>query len=512
MDRTTANCRLGLRYLILFITIATVVSETTCPSRCTCTDDDVDCSDLELTEIPTDLPTTATSIDLSGNAITALNGSAFSDLSGLMTLDLTDNLILDIEDNAFGLLGNLEVLKLANNSLKVIKALTLSGLNNLQILQLSFNPDLEISEGALQVASTLVTLEMNGCGVDAGRYDFSDMRSLRSLELSYCDLHQIDPEKFKNLESLESLDLSDNKFQVFPCETITELRKLTVLNCRNNDIDLHEGKLLTEPSMLTVLHLDNNAINAIHEKTLHDMRQLQNLTLTNNGLRTLPETMFTGIPAIGKLSLSLAGNRLDCDCELRWMLSWIHENEIDDVRCVEPEQNKFHVLKMLEPEQLACPPYEIAGQHIYRALEGEDVTMGCPIFIDDYTTVHWSSDCGELVPIPSTFPFEYPYSINEDHALIIDSVTTDACDTYVCQAQTTAGSLTTELTLEVLEATNNLNGVIIALSVGMTVFALLVVVALVMLGLRHRRDRPEDRPTTGPYSNLTEPLTEMADE
>jgi Leucine-rich repeat (LRR) protein len=68
----------------------------------------------------------------------------------------------------------------------------------------------------------------------AWRYFFRDLHSLKHLDLSYCDIVNLDSEAFTNLQALEFLDLSNNKLwnfdQVESCifQTLPALAYLTL--------------------------------------------------------------------------------------------------------------------------------------------------------------------------------------------------------------------------------------------------------------------------------------------
>ncbi|KAJ8026804.1 Leucine-rich repeat and immunoglobulin-like domain-containing nogo receptor-interacting protein 1 [Holothuria leucospilota] len=448
--------------LTLIVFLATKNARATCPSRCVCNSEDVvDCSDSGIADVPTNIPSTATTIDLSYNSISGLKKDDFENASNWQSLDLSNNKISEIGNGTFEVFENLQFMNLSSNTIQGIPQETFAGLNGLKTLDLSFNPAMTLIEGALQIMPSLTSISLSGCPT-ARSYKFSDIGTLQHLLLTQCEIHTLQPDNFRYLGELVLLDLSDNKITDFPSETIGELRKLEVLHMDRNDVDLSKGKLLSQFSAITNLTLDENEIRSIHQETLHDMRQLQQLSLVDNKLRSLPESMFNGIPVTGSIDLDLAGNPLNCDCNLRWMTSWIRDNNVDDVVCDAPYAVQYKQLRSLKADELACVPWEVPGQHIYHAVEGDDVTMICPLYTDEYTVVTWSTDCGEVVEIPSTIPFTPPYSIDENHSLVISKVTKSLCETYICEAQTSAGSLSTELTLNIKTASNDLHGVVVA--------------------------------------------------
>lgn len=61
----------------------------------------MDCSSKDLAEIPLNLPSFTTELNLSGNKLRVIPSRAFVSLVQLQKLDLADNEISKIEENAF---------------------------------------------------------------------------------------------------------------------------------------------------------------------------------------------------------------------------------------------------------------------------------------------------------------------------------------------------------------------------------------------------------------------------
>ena len=115
-----------------------------------------DKSHSSLTDIPDDIPDSATSIYLCCNYITRIRTNAFYDLPVCMTLDLRKNRIYEIEDHAFVGLATLWTLDLRSNDLTELRSKTFSGLYHLKTLTLSYNKISTIHPGALTNLSYLM--------------------------------------------------------------------------------------------------------------------------------------------------------------------------------------------------------------------------------------------------------------------------------------------------------------------------------------------------------------------
>ncbi|XP_059892847.1 leucine-rich repeat-containing protein 3B [Gadus macrocephalus] len=97
---------------------------TSCSKNCYCSESEaggktVRCSNLQLTEIPDDLPNDTRRVYLDFNLFTAVPANAFAGLPYLATLDLSHNELAQLEPGAFRGLGNtLQFLDLSSNKLK----------------------------------------------------------------------------------------------------------------------------------------------------------------------------------------------------------------------------------------------------------------------------------------------------------------------------------------------------------------------------------------------------------
>ena len=87
--------------------------EETCPTECTCEENILVCSNLDLKEIPTTiLAEKVMSFDFSHNKLTCLKDSAFRDYRDLEILNLSENEMEKVDPGAFhglALLNNIDL-------------------------------------------------------------------------------------------------------------------------------------------------------------------------------------------------------------------------------------------------------------------------------------------------------------------------------------------------------------------------------------------------------------------
>ncbi|KAI8483936.1 hypothetical protein Bbelb_383260 [Branchiostoma belcheri] len=177
------------------------------------------CSNRGLSSVPQDLPTSITSLTLSGNYITTLSQSDFSRYSSLTTLQLQYNQISVINSGAFYSLTVLTKLWLSSNELPSLRKDTFVGLDSLQILRLNSNNIHSIEAGA-----------------------FNATPQLRELWLRYNNIVSITAGVLVNLPRLQHIDLSDNDISTFPVEALSNL------NTSGLGVNMNSNQMETLPS------------------------------------------------------------------------------------------------------------------------------------------------------------------------------------------------------------------------------------------------------------------------
>uniref|UniRef100_A0A3B3ZU53 TIR domain-containing protein n=1 Tax=Periophthalmus magnuspinnatus TaxID=409849 RepID=A0A3B3ZU53_9GOBI len=171
------------------------------------------CTQKQLTNIPTDIPKSATDINLARNDIHIIRQTDLTGFYKLETLSLEMNKISHIEDGAFSDLSALTFLYLSFNQLTNLTDHMFKGLSNLSTLAIDTNQIHSISKFAFKPLNKLHTLRLTYNSLVS-----SDVAKILILALAGNDLTVFEPENcpflFLNLTNLE-LDM-------------TPLRKLSV--------------------------------------------------------------------------------------------------------------------------------------------------------------------------------------------------------------------------------------------------------------------------------------------
>ncbi|TNM91696.1 hypothetical protein fugu_020076 [Takifugu bimaculatus] len=176
--------------LLLSLCLGSRPSVATCPMSCLCASDIISCSSGNLSVLPFDLPGYATWLDLSHNALAALQVGWISGSFGrLVTLVLNRNSVRLIGPEAFAAMPRLAHLDLSSNQIKELNSSIFAGLNELKELLLFGNQISQIEPGAFTGLHRLHRFYLSGNRLKnfpLGLFsETGGPRNLSLLDLSY---------------------------------------------------------------------------------------------------------------------------------------------------------------------------------------------------------------------------------------------------------------------------------------------------------------------------------------
>ncbi|XP_052273899.1 slit homolog 1 protein-like isoform X2 [Dreissena polymorpha] len=218
---------------------------------------------------------------------------------------------------------------------------------------------------------------------------FADLRNLHTLDIGYNKLSYIGPRAFSNMPNLTDLRLTDQ-----PTTTINihadafvgienSLQHLLLSNIRFNystfwtilpsltqllELNLENTALTVIPdyafrynNKLTKLYLSNNKLNIVKQESFYGPKTtLAEVHLNGNQLNTLDACVFSDFST--KPMFFISFNKLDCDCRLLWLLSWIAQDrdpntfvEVYIGPCISPQQFSNRYLNKDIKESELCP-------------------------------------------------------------------------------------------------------------------------------------------------------------
>ncbi|XP_073940024.1 leucine-rich repeat-containing G-protein coupled receptor 5 isoform X5 [Castor canadensis] len=300
-----------------------------CPRHCQCEPDGrmllrVDCSDLGLSELPSNLSVFTSYLDLSmnnisqllpnplhglrfleelrlaGNALRYIPKGAFTGLCSLKVLMLQNNQLRQVPTDALQNLRSLQSLRLDANHISYVPPSCFSGLHSLRHLWLDDNALTEIPVQALKSLSALqaMTLALNKIH-HIPDYAFGNLSSLVVLHLHNNRIHSLGKKCFDGLYNLETLDLNYNNLDEFPTaiRTLSNLKELTL----NGASQITEFPDLTGTANLESLTLTGAQISSLPQTVCDQLLNLQVLDLSYNLLEDLPS--FSACQKLQKIDL-----------------------------------------------------------------------------------------------------------------------------------------------------------------------------------------------------------------
>uniref|UniRef100_A0A2K6F5U7 Leucine rich repeat containing G protein-coupled receptor 5 n=2 Tax=Propithecus coquereli TaxID=379532 RepID=A0A2K6F5U7_PROCO len=303
-----------------------------CPTHCQCEPDGrmllrVDCSDLGLSELPSNLSVFTSYLDLSMNNISHLPPNPLPSLRFLEELRLAGNALTYIPKGAFAGLYSLKVLMLQNNQLRQVPTEALQNLRSLQSLRLDANhisyvppscfsglhslrhlwlDDNALTEIPVQAFRSLSALQAMTLALNKIHhipdYAFGNLSSLVVLHLHNNRIRSLGKKCFDGLHSLETLDLNYNNLDEFPT-AIRTLSNLKELHFYDNPIQFVGRSAFQHLPELRTLTL-NGASQITEFPDLTGTANLESLTLTGAQISSLPQTVCDQLPNLQVLDLS----------------------------------------------------------------------------------------------------------------------------------------------------------------------------------------------------------------
>ncbi|XP_062931631.1 leucine-rich repeat-containing G-protein coupled receptor 5 isoform X2 [Cynocephalus volans] len=283
-----------------------------CPTHCQCEPDGrmllrVDCSDLGLAELPSNLSVFTSYLDLSMNNISQLPPSPLHSLRFLEELRLAGNALTYIPKGAFAGLHSLKVLMLQNNQLRQVPSEALQNLGSLQSLRLDANHISYVPPSCFSGLHSLRHLWLDDNALtEIPVQAFRSLSALQAMTLALNKIHHIPDYAFGNLSSLVVLHLHNNRILSLGKKCFDGLHSLETLDLNYNNLDEFPTAIKTL-SNLKELHFYDNPIQFVGRSAFQHLPELRTLTL--NGASQITE--FPDLTGTGSLeSLTLTGAQI----------------------------------------------------------------------------------------------------------------------------------------------------------------------------------------------------------
>ncbi|KAF4010410.1 hypothetical protein G4228_001790 [Cervus hanglu yarkandensis] len=219
----------------------------------------------ELETIPNLGPVTANitllSFELNRNKIKNVDGLTFQGLGALKSLKMQRNGVTRLMDGAFWGLSSMEILQLDHNNLTEITKGWLYGLLMLQELHLSQNAINRISPDAWEFCQKLSELDLTYNHLS--RLDdssFLGLSLLNTLHIGNNRVSYIADCAFRGLSSLKTLILQGNRIRSITKKAFTGLDALEHLDLSDNAIMSLQGNAFSQMKKLQQLHLNTSSL------------------------------------------------------------------------------------------------------------------------------------------------------------------------------------------------------------------------------------------------------------
>ncbi|KAM6981365.1 leucine-rich repeat neuronal protein 1 [Aplochiton taeniatus] len=461
----------------------------------------VDCNDLRLTHIPTNLSTETQVLLLQSNAISHTNRELEA-LFNLTELDLSQNNFSSVEAVGLGSMGQLTTLHLEENQISQLPDHCLQDLSNLQELYINHNQISSISPGAFSGLQSLLRLHLNsnrlrvidsrwfeatpnleilmiGENPVIGLLDmnFKPLGSLRSLVLAGMDLTDLPGNTLVGLENLESISFYDNKLVKIPQLALQKVPNLKFLDLNKNPVHkLQEGDFrnmlrlkelginnmaelvsidrysLDNLPELTKLEATNNPkLSYIHRLAFRDVPSLESLMLNSNALNALYHRTVEGLPNLREISLHT--NPLRCDCVIQWMSSnrtTVRFMEPLAMLCSSPPElrgQQVREVRLLDSSEQCLPliSHDTFPSHLSLEL-GMSISLDCRAMSEPEPDIYWVSPLGSKITVDTV---SQRYHLSSDGTLRLSHVQVEDSGRYTCVAQNTEGADTRVSTIRV---------------------------------------------------------------
>uniref|UniRef100_A0A8C7MDX1 Leucine rich repeats and immunoglobulin like domains 1 n=1 Tax=Oncorhynchus kisutch TaxID=8019 RepID=A0A8C7MDX1_ONCKI len=277
-------------------------SDLPCAQNCTCTGDSVDCSHLDLTDTPLDLP--IQTVALHHNKIRTIDGRRMRDLISVETLDLSNNDITEVRVQGFPAGLQIKDLYLSNNKIQFLEAGALDQLSStLQVLRLSRNRISQVPVKGFQLPK-LTQLELNRNRVrQVEGLTFQGLASLEVLKLQRNNISKLTDGAFWGLAKMKVLHLDYNSLREVNSGSLYGLSSLLQLFLSNNSISHINPDGWRFCQRLRELNLSYNNLSRLDEGSLAVLGDLHTLRLGHNAISHITEGAFRGLKALRLLEL-----------------------------------------------------------------------------------------------------------------------------------------------------------------------------------------------------------------
>ena len=362
-----------------------------------------------------------TGLYLEENNVKVLPANVFSGLS-LQDLYLEGNAMEELMDGTFSGL-QVEHLKLNRNNITQIRASHIAPLKDTLVsLHIDNNGrELTIQQDAF---SGFAMEELSLKASQLKDLSFLEYVNVKTLQLSGNMFPKLDLRRYTSLGSVETIGLSEMGMRRFPADNVlANLRGLRKMDLSRNEIYSAKGSWFRHTPALVELNMAANRMAQLPPNFGDYLSSVKTLDLALNNLITLNPSSFARMTAMTKLDLRenklqvfpntmqpifdripylfLAGNRLHCNCEMKWFIEWLTKRAsyTGADMCHSPMPQRTYIFNLVPKEFVCRGPTIVSFDQTVYASVGEDVYLTCVGEGDPAPNLEWVDPNGQSVTI-----------------------------------------------------------------------------------------------------------------
>lgn len=274
----------------------------------------VDVSNNQLTSLHRDVLRNCNKLDtliLANNTLSELPDTIFSEVTSSLThLDMSGNFFTSLTSRLVSSLDSLVSLDVSQNEIESVHGQALNGLKNLQYLRLDGNRLPKLPRNLFRSTPNLHTIVLSDNALTKlSSQQFINLSALSHLLMDRNLLDELAPNLFvNNSQTLTVLDLSHNRFRSLPeAVSTSKMQRLQSLSLSGNAIEAL-GNGLQMPSLWRLEVSDNKLAN-LTSGNLAGLPGLQVLDLSLNSITAIEKGAFSGAAKALK-ALRLDSNNL----------------------------------------------------------------------------------------------------------------------------------------------------------------------------------------------------------